>query len=156
MQGGGHGPAPRNFGLGADQVLSSEVVLADVSIITASPLQNQDIYFAIRGGGPGAYGVVTKTIIKAYPVVNVTVQHLAIAPLTTNISTLLNTVTTLFHDFPDLNDAGYAGYGTWPISQPNPLFATFTAGYVHGTYMMNSTLAAAQTRFAPTLAKLLP
>ncbi|KAK4554204.1 hypothetical protein LTR86_008732 [Recurvomyces mirabilis] len=154
MQGGGHGPASRTYGLGADQVLSAEVVLADGSIITASPSQNQDVFFAIRGGGPGTYGVVTKTVIKAHPMTNVTVQHLAIAPLTTNISALLDAVTILFHDFPDLNDAGYAGYGTWAISEPTPLFANFTAGYVHGIYMMNSTLITAEAAFTQTLEKL--
>ncbi|KAK6435256.1 hypothetical protein LTR95_008558 [Oleoguttula sp. CCFEE 5521] len=49
MQGGGHGPASRQYGLGADQVLSARVVLTGGSIITADACQNQDVYFAIRG-----------------------------------------------------------------------------------------------------------
>lgn len=80
MQGGGHGPASREFGLGADQVLSARVVLADGCIITASPCENQDIYFAIRGGGPGTYGVVLSTVIKAWPMVDAKVQSVAPHP----------------------------------------------------------------------------
>jgi len=156
MQGGGHGPASRQYGLGADQVLSAQVVLADGSIVTASACENSDLYFAIRGGGPGTYGVVTSTTVKAWPMVDAQVQHLAIAPLAGNTTALLDAVSILFAAFPDLNDAGYAGYGTWSIAQPTPLFANFTAGYVHGFYMFEKTLEAAQSAFAPTLQKLLP
>jgi FAD/FMN-containing dehydrogenase len=156
MQGGGHGPASRQYGLGADQVLSAQVALVVGSIITANACQNQDIYYAIRGGGPGTYGVVLSTIVKAHPNVSVQVQHLAIGPLTTNTSTLLDAITTLYAAFPSLNDFGYAGYGSWSIASPTPLFATFYQGYVSGTYTFNKDLASAEAAFAPTLAKLLP
>lgn len=156
MQGGGHGPASRQFGLGADQVLSARVVLADGCVVTASPCENQDIYFAIRGGGPGTYGVVLSTIVKAWPMVDVKVQSVAIAPLTGNTSVLLDAIATLYSAYPDLNDAGYAGYGSWSIASPTPFFANFTAGYVHGFYTFNKTMNATQEAFSPTLAKLLP
>lgn len=61
MQGGGHSPATHDFGLGADQVLEAQVVLANGKIVTASPCQNSDLLFAIRGGGGGTYGVVVST-----------------------------------------------------------------------------------------------
>ena len=154
MQGGGHGPASRQFGLGADQLLEAQVVLADGSIVTANACQNQDIYFAIRGGGGGTYGVVTSATVKAHPMVNVSVQHVAIAPLTSNTSSLLDAIAVLWGAYPDLNDAGYAGYGQWTIASPTPLFANFYAGYVHGFYTMNSDIATTQAAFAPTLAKL--
>jgi FAD/FMN-containing dehydrogenase len=156
MQGGGHGPASRQFGLGADQVLSARVVLADGCIITASPCENQDIYFAIRGGGPGTYGVVLSTTIKAWPMVDVKVQSVAIAPLTSNNSALFDAITTLYSAYPDLNDAGYAGYGTWSTASPTPIFANFTTAYVHGFYTFNKTMQETQEAFASTLKKLLP
>ncbi len=156
MQGGGHGPPSRQFGLGADQVLEAEVVLANGKTVTASPCQNEDIFFAIRGGGPGTYGVVTKTVIKAYPNFDVQVQHLAIGALTANTSGLLDAIAILYSAYPDLNDAGYAGYGSWSIASGAPLFATFTAGYVHGMYTFGKSLTYAQSTFAPTLAKLQP
>lgn len=156
MQGGGHGPASREFGFGADQVLSARVVLADGCIITASPCENQDIYFAIRGGGPGTYGVVLSTTIKAWPQVSVQVQNVAIAPLSRNTSALLDAITTLYSSYPDLNDAGFAGYGTWSVASPAPLFANFTAGYIHGFYTFNKTVQEGRNAFAKILEKLLP
>ena len=155
MQGGGHGPATRQYGLGADQVLSAQVVLADGTIITASPCENQDVLYAIRGGGPGTYGVVTETTIKAHPMVSVQMQSFAMAPLdSSDTSSLLDAIAILYEAFPDLNDAGYTGYGTWSIASPAPLVGNSTSGYVHGIYLFNESVEAAQHAFAPVLSKL--
>ena len=40
--GGGHGPATRNYGLGADQILEAEVMLADGRINIANHCQYND------------------------------------------------------------------------------------------------------------------
>jgi FAD/FMN-containing dehydrogenase len=156
FQGGGHGPASRQFGLGADQVLELEVVLSNGIIITANACQNSDIFFALRGGGGGTYGIVISTTVKAHPNVKVTVQHLAIGALSANTSGLLDTVAIMFSAIPGLNDAGYAGYGQWTINSPSPLFATFTAGYVHGIYMFGQTEDAARAAFKTTRQRLAP
>jgi FAD/FMN-containing dehydrogenase len=37
--------------LGADQVLDLKVVTADGRYVTANPQTNQDLFFAMRGGG---------------------------------------------------------------------------------------------------------
>ena len=157
MQGGGHGPASRQYGLGADQVLSAQVVLADGSVITASPCENQDILFAIRGGGPGTYGVVVSTTIKAWPMVDVQMQSIAMAPLRpSEKSSFLDAVTALYEAFPDLNDAGFAGYGSWSIASPTPVVGNSTIGYVHGVYTFNQSVEAGKLAFASTLEKLMP
>ncbi|KAM7193923.1 6-hydroxy-D-nicotine oxidase [Naviculisporaceae sp. PSN 640] len=64
--GGGHGPLTSLYGLGADQVISLNVVTADGRFITASADQNQDLFFALRGGGGGTFGIVTSMIVRAY------------------------------------------------------------------------------------------
>jgi hypothetical protein len=155
MQGGGHGPASHAYGLGADQVLEARIVLFNGQVIIANACQNSDIFFAIRGGGPSSYGVVVSTTIKAWPnPKSIQVQHLAVGALTSDTSSLLDAITDLWTGMPDAMDAGYAGYGTWSIASPTPLFATFTAGYVHGIYMFNATQAQAQAAWAPIRAKL--
>ena len=53
--GGGHGSITSFLGLGADQVLSLNVVTADGSFLTADPTQNEDLFFALRGGGGGTF-----------------------------------------------------------------------------------------------------
>jgi hypothetical protein len=53
LQGGGHSYFSSTRGLGSDQVLSLNVVTADGRFVTADATQNQDLFFALRGGGPG-------------------------------------------------------------------------------------------------------
>jgi FAD/FMN-containing dehydrogenase len=154
MQGGGHGPATRDYGLGADQVLEASVVLADGSIVTASPCEHPDLFFAIRGGGGGTYGILVSTTIKAWPNPDVVTQHLAISTLTDDPSALFDAIATIWAAYPDLNDAGYSGYGSWAVGFPVPLFANVTTGFVHGISMFGKTLGEAQAAFAPVAEKL--
>ncbi|KAI1453180.1 FAD/FMN-containing protein [Annulohypoxylon moriforme] len=154
MQGGGHGPASRTFGLGADQVLEAEIVLANGTVITANACQNQDIYFAIRGGGPGTYGVVTSTTIKAWPQVNATFQTLQIAPSSGNTSSFLDALATLHQLIPDLMDAGYSGYGNWQVDGQSTVFGNFTTGYTHGISIFNKTEQEAKDIFNTAREKL--
>ncbi|KAL6231479.1 hypothetical protein BDW75DRAFT_233574 [Aspergillus navahoensis] len=65
-QGGGHGPLASRYGLAADQVLEWEVVTAAGEILTASPAQNADLYWALSGGGGGAFAVVLSMTVRMY------------------------------------------------------------------------------------------
>lgn len=67
IQGGGHGPLSPLFGMGADDVLSIDVVTSDGRFVTANADENADLFWALRGGGAGTYGVVTSVTIKAHP-----------------------------------------------------------------------------------------
>ena len=51
--GGGIGHLTRNFGLSIDNLLSVDMVLADGSFVTANADKNQDLFWAVRGGGIG-------------------------------------------------------------------------------------------------------
>ena len=75
IQGDGHSPLTSIHGMGADQVLSIEVVTADGRFITANSETNTDLFWAIRGGGGSTYGVVISMIVKAYPKLKVTTMR---------------------------------------------------------------------------------
>lgn len=154
MQGGGHGPATHDYGLGADQVLEASVVLANGSIVTASPCEHPNLFFAIRGGGGGTYGVVVSTTIKAWPNPKVVTQHLAISTLTADTSALFDAIATIWAAYPDLNDAGYSGYGSWAVGFPVPLFANVNTGFAHGISIFGKSLGEAQAAFAPVAEEL--
>jgi hypothetical protein len=66
-QGGGHSSLSSTYGLGADQVLEWEVVTADGKLVTATPAENEDLYWALSGGGGGTYGVVMSLTSRVYP-----------------------------------------------------------------------------------------
>jgi hypothetical protein len=65
--GGGHGPGVSKFGLGADQALEWEVVTGTGEILIANRETNQDLHWALSGGGGGTYGVVSSLTVKVYP-----------------------------------------------------------------------------------------
>jgi FAD/FMN-containing dehydrogenase len=56
--GGGFGRLARRFGLALDNVKAVEIVTADGKLRRASPTENSDLYWGVRGGG-GNFGVVT-------------------------------------------------------------------------------------------------
>lgn len=66
FQGGGHSPLSPLYGMGADQVLSIDVVTSDGRFVTASADENADLFWAMRGGGAGTWGVVTAVTAKAH------------------------------------------------------------------------------------------
>jgi FAD/FMN-containing dehydrogenase len=55
IAGGGHSTLASIYGLGSDQALSVQVVTADGKFLTASPDENDDLFYALRGGGPGMF-----------------------------------------------------------------------------------------------------
>ena len=68
--GGGEGWLMGKYGLTVDNLLAVEVVTADGQVVTASAEHNQDLFWALRGGG-GNFGVAASFEYQAHPVATV-------------------------------------------------------------------------------------
>ncbi|KAI1339409.1 FAD binding domain-containing protein [Xylariaceae sp. FL0016] len=63
---GGLGPTSRQWGSALDHVEEVEVVLANSSIVRASEIQNEDIFWAVKGAG-SSFGIVTEFVVRTEP-----------------------------------------------------------------------------------------
>ena len=66
--GGGKGILMRKYGLSLDQVTQVKLVNASGEIVTANAETNPDLFWALRGGGNGNFGIVFEFTMKAYNV----------------------------------------------------------------------------------------
>ncbi|KAJ5377518.1 uncharacterized protein N7496_004927 [Penicillium cataractarum] len=109
--GGGHSPLSSIYGLAADQVLALEVVLANGRFVTVTEESDPDLFWAIRGGGGGTFGIVTSVISRVHPKVGVTVTTFSFSTGTdVSADTFWAGVRSYMERFPAHADAGTYAY----------------------------------------------
>jgi len=114
--GGGHGYLTRKYGLTIDNLLSADVVLADGSLVHAGENENDDLFWALRGGG-GNFGVVTSFEYRLHPV-----STIIGGPMFWPIHQLEETLRWYRRWLPELPEDVYAFYLTAevPAGEPFP------------------------------------
>ncbi|KAH7395894.1 hypothetical protein BKA64DRAFT_72190 [Cadophora sp. MPI-SDFR-AT-0126] len=66
LLGGGMSHFSNRWGMACDSVKNYEVVLADSRVVNANEHENQDLFRALKGGGPN-FGIVTRFDLYTYP-----------------------------------------------------------------------------------------
>jgi FAD/FMN-containing dehydrogenase len=111
--GGGIGYLARGHGLSCDNLVSAEVVTADGRALTASETENEDLFWALRGGG-GNFGVVTAFEFRLHPVTEVYGGPLFFDQA--DAGAVLRAYREFIVDAPEQ----FGGFPAWQIAPPLP------------------------------------
>ena len=134
-----------NFFAGVDNMLEVTIVTADGDHVIANPYQNEDLFWALRGGGGGTWGVVTSVTYKTHPSTPLSSALLLVN--STNANSTQNVLAEIIRLTPSLVEQGYGGYCR--IS-PDHISLSFlspnvTAEETQATFLPLFELAASQT-----------
>src|SRR4029434_349572 len=66
VQSGGFASFSKGFGTAAAGLLEAEVVTADGKVRIANACTNPDLFWALKGGGGGSFGVITKVTLRTH------------------------------------------------------------------------------------------
>jgi len=67
VQSGGFGSFSKGFGTAAAGLLEAQIVTADGQVRIANPCTHPDLFWALKGGGGGSWGVVTRVTLRTHP-----------------------------------------------------------------------------------------
>ncbi|KAJ3505295.1 hypothetical protein NLJ89_g7493 [Agrocybe chaxingu] len=153
IMGAGHSAFAPTFGLGVDNVLQFTIVLASGQHITINAYQNTDLFWALRGGGGGTYGVVTSVTYRTHPIFSLSMAVLAANFSSTDIAQ--SVITEFIKSQPAWSNKGWGGYSSISTSAfqlqhvaPNvsttDMNATFSP---FADYVSNATQGASQVAY---------
>jgi FAD/FMN-containing dehydrogenase len=123
--GGGIGYLSRGRGLSCDNLVSADVVTADGQVLVASDRENEDLFWALRGGG-GNFGVVTSFEFRLHPLAEIYGGPLFFA--VADAGAVLRAFRELVADAPE----ELGGFPAWQIAPPLP----FIPDERHGETML--------------------
>ncbi|KAI0061773.1 FAD-binding domain-containing protein [Artomyces pyxidatus] len=83
-QGAGHSAFGPIYGLAADNALEYEIVVANGSLLTVNEFSHPDLFWAVRGGGPGTWGVIISVTFRTYPAFDTTLHTANVVTTTAN------------------------------------------------------------------------
>lgn len=138
ITGGGHSILAPHYGLGADQVLEMEVVTPMGDIVVANECQNQDLFWAMRGGGGSTFGVVTEFTLITYPTPPVVGVDVTLLTADLNASYVWDMAGYILSQYPYLDSKGLSGYAIFTDNFTYPGFTESGAGFA-GSFIITNT-----------------
>ncbi|KAI6039145.1 hypothetical protein EDC04DRAFT_3011338, partial [Pisolithus marmoratus] len=111
LQGGGHSVLSPTHGLGVDNAIEITVVTSTGAYLTVNNYQNPDLFWALRGGGGGTYGIVTSVTYRTYQELPVTMYF--VQANVTNATVMKEVIGGMLRLQPNLTDDGWGGYGSF-------------------------------------------
>jgi len=66
IQSGGFGSFSKGFGTASASLLEAQIVTADGVLRTVNPCQDPELYWALKGGGGGSWGVITQVTLRTH------------------------------------------------------------------------------------------
>lgn len=123
ITGGGQNPLAGIYGMAADHVVAFQVVTADGRLQTVSEAENPDLFWALRGGGGGTFGVVMSVVIRAQPKLNVVTAKWMLDSSNNDVDQFWKGVRKFYDEFLHWTDANlYSFFIMWPTPQLNMLY----------------------------------
>ncbi|KAH9883435.1 FAD-binding domain-containing protein, partial [Xylariomycetidae sp. FL2044] len=110
ITGGGHSLLAPRYGLAADQVLQLDLVTPMGEILTANECQNQDLFWAMRGGGGSTFGVMTSVTLATHPTPKMVAGELGLFTPDLNATFIWDLSAYVLSQFPYLDARGVSGY----------------------------------------------
>ncbi|PMB63643.1 putative FAD-linked oxidoreductase [Beauveria bassiana] len=113
VMGGGHS-------IISDNVLEFEVVLPNGELVHANECQNDDLFWALRGGGGSTYGIVTSITTKTVPTPKITASTFTFF-INPDDPQALNVTSFFVSKLPNMVEQAANGYLTSLHKSPHPL-----------------------------------
>jgi FAD/FMN-containing dehydrogenase len=134
LTGGGHTPFAHFYGLAVDNLLEANIVTPFGDAKTLNRYTDPDYFWALRGGGGSAWGVITSVTYKTHALPT-HLQAVLVQINATSEAVLRKVYQKAFSALPGITEAGYIGYADVDglfqgvFSQANATNETFTAAF---------------------------
>ncbi|KKZ57994.1 hypothetical protein EMCG_05546 [[Emmonsia] crescens] len=120
IQGGGHSPLSPWKGMASDNALEFEVITPKGDLITVNEYQNTDLFWALRGGGGGTFGVIASVTVRTWADPPMIFESVNISTSIYNSEGYWAAVKEFHTALPELSKRGASGY-YFIIPQTPPL-----------------------------------